>query len=105
MHTPGHQCDTQLASVKGEAKVSMGANKPTQVEDCYYKKEEYDALTLDQKKVLHEKRGKCSHKKGAKDSALPSNLKPKTKASSKMMLSKHSIHAIATAVVEHCLLW
>ena len=101
MHTPGHQCDAQLASFIGEAKVSMGVNKPTQVQDCYYKKEEYDALKLDQKKVLHEKHEKCSHKKGAKDSTLPSNLKPKANASSKMILSKCSIHAIATAVVEH----
>ena len=100
-HTPGHQQDAQLVSFKGEMKASMGVNKPTQVEDHYYKKEEYDALTLEQKKVLHEKHANCSHKKGAKDSALPSNLKPKTKASAKMMLSNHLIHAIATAVVEH----
>ena len=73
MHTPGHQQDTQLVSFKGETKASMGVNKLTQVEDCYYKKEEYDALTLDQKKALHEKCGNCSHRKGAKDSALPSN--------------------------------
>ena len=79
----------------------MGVNKLTQVEDCYYKKEEYDALTLDQRKALHEKCGNCSHKRSAKDSALPSNLKPKTKASAKTMLSTHSIHAIATAVAEH----
>ena len=61
-HTPGHQHNTQLASFKGEAKVSMGVNKWTQVEDHYYKKEENDALTPDQKKVLHEKREKCGHK-------------------------------------------
>ena len=63
MHTPGHQHDTQLASFKGEAKVSMGANKLTQVEDCYYKKEEYDALTPDQNKALHKKHGKRGHKR------------------------------------------
>ena len=40
-------------------------------------------------------------KKGAKDRTLPSNLKPKAKASAKMMLSKCLIHAIATAVAEH----
>ena len=79
-----------------------GVNKPKQVEDHYYKKEEYDALTPDQKKVLHERHEKCGHKKGAKDSTLPSNLKPKAKASAKMMLSKCLIHAIATAVAEHC---
>ena len=59
-------------------------------------------MTLEQKKALHEKRGNCSHKKGAKDSALLFNSKPKTKASAKMTLSKHLIHAIATGVVEHC---
>ena len=80
----------------------MGVNKQTQVEDHYYKKEEYDTLTPDQKEALHEKHGNCSHKRDAKDSALPSNLKPKAKASAEMMLFKHSIHAIATAVLEHC---
>ena len=79
----------------------MGINKLTQVEDHYYKKEEYDALTPDQKKVLHQKHGNCGHKKGAKDSALPSNSKPKTKDPAKTMLSKNSIHAIATTVAEH----
>ena len=79
----------------------MDINKLTHVEDHYYKKEEYDVLTLEQKKVLHEKCGNHGHKKGAKDSALPFNLKPKSKASAKMMLPMHSIHAIATAVVEH----
>ena len=43
----------------------MGMNKLTQVEDHYCKKEVYDALTPEQKKVLHEKCGNCSHKKGA----------------------------------------
>ena len=86
---------------EGEAKVSMGVNKLTQVEERYYKKEKYDALKPDQKKALHKKCGNCSHKRGAKDCALPSNLKPKAKASAKMMLSKHLIHAIASAVVEH----
>ena len=100
-HIPGHQRDAQLVSFRGETKASMDINKLTQVEDHYYKKEEYYVLTLEQKKVLHEKCGNHSHKKGAKDSALPFNLKPKTKASAKMMLSMHSIHAIATAVVEH----
>ena len=37
-HTPGHQCDAQLASIKGEA-ISMGINKLTHIEDHYYKKE------------------------------------------------------------------
>ena len=63
MHTPGHQRDAQLASFKGETIASMGVNKTAQVEDHYYKKEKYDALTLDQKKVLHEKCGNCSHKR------------------------------------------
>ena len=99
MHTPGHQRDSQLS--KSETKSPTGVNKPTQVEDYYYKKEEYDALTLEQKKALHEKHGNCSHKKGAKDSALLFNSNPKTKASAKMMRSKHSIHAIAAAVMEH----
>ena len=80
----------------------MAVNKLTQVEDCYYKKEEYDALTLDQKKVLHEKHGNHGHKRDAKDSTLPSNLKPKTKASAKTMLSNHLIHTISTAVAQHC---
>ena len=100
-HTPVHQRDTQLVSSKGETKASTGINKSTQAEDCHYKKEEYDALTLDQKKALHKKHGNCSHKSGAKDIALPSNLKPKTKASAKTMLSKHLIHAITTAVADH----
>ena len=59
-------------------------------------------LTLDQKKALHKKRQNCSYKRGTNNSALPSNLKPKIKPCAKMRLSKRSIHAIATAVVEHC---
>ena len=61
----------------------------------------YDALTLEQKKALHEKHRNRSHKNGAKDSTLPFNSKPKTKASAKTMISKCSIHGIATAVAGH----
>ena len=100
MHTTGHQGDAQLVSFKGEAEVSVGINKLTHIEDCYYKKEEYDALTPDEKKALHEKHGKHGHKRGAKDSTRLSNLKPKAKASAKMMLSKHSISCHC-----HCCLW
>ena len=78
-----------------------GINKLTQVEERYYKKEEYDALTQDEKKTLHEKHGKHGHKKSAKDRALPSKFKPKAKVSAKTKLSKHLINAIASAVVEH----
>ena len=59
-------------------------------------------LTLDQKKALHKKHQNCGNKRGTNNRALPSNLKPKTKACAKMRLSMRSIHANATAVVEHC---
>ena len=58
-------------------------------------------MTPEQKKALHKKHGNHGHRKGAKDSTLQFNSKPKTKASAKIMLSKDSIHAIATAVAEH----
>ena len=51
-----------------ELKTSGGKRKMDTVEDRYYTKDEYNALTTDQKKDLASKRLKRGHKPGAKDS-------------------------------------
>ena len=76
--------------------------KPAQVEDQYYKKHEYDALSPEQKKILHERHEKQGHKRGAKDSTFSTveNHKPKGKPAVKTTLSMHSIQAITSAIVK-----
>jgi hypothetical protein len=49
------------------------------VEDRYYTKAEYDALSADDKKELASKRLKRGHKPGAKDSKLSKGAKTKSK--------------------------
>ena len=53
-----------------EVKMSAGGykRKSEAVEDRYYTKAEYDALSADAKRELAAKRLKCGHKPGAKDS-------------------------------------
>jgi hypothetical protein len=51
-----------------ELKTSGGKLKSEAIEDCYYTKEEYAALSPEQKKELASKRLKRGHKTGAKDS-------------------------------------
>ncbi len=53
-----------------ELKTSAAGSKRKAVEDCYYTKAEYDALSADAKKELAAKRLKRGHKPGAKDSKI-----------------------------------
>jgi hypothetical protein len=62
-----------------ELKVS-GKRKADAVEDRYYIKEKYKALSADQKKVLASKRIKRGHRPGAKDSKVTKNAGKKGKA-------------------------
>ena len=52
------------------------------MEDRYYTKAEYDALSADDKKELAAKRLKRGHKPGAKDSKLSKGTKTKSKSKS-----------------------
>jgi hypothetical protein len=61
-----------------ELKVS-GKRKSDAVEDRYYTKEEYEALSADQKKVLASKRTKRGHRPGAKDTNLRKTLARKAR--------------------------
>lgn len=53
-----------------ELKTSGGKRKSEAIEDRYYTKEEYAALSPEQKKELASKRLKRGHKPGAKDSKV-----------------------------------
>ena len=87
MHTPGHQQGAQLAYFKGETKASMGINKLAQVEDCYYKKEEYDALTPEQRKCFTKYVGTIVIKRVPRivPSCLIQNQRPR------LLLKRHSL--------------
>lgn len=56
-----------------ELKTAGGKRKAGAIEDRYYTKDEYAALSADQKKELASKRLKQGHKPGAKDSKVRSN--------------------------------
>lgn len=64
-----------------EVKTSAGKRKSDAVEDRYYTKSEYDALSAEAKKELAAKRLKRGHKPGAKDSRTAKGTKTKTKHS------------------------
>ena len=51
-----------------EVKTSAGKRKSEAVDDCYYTKSEYDALSREAKRELATKRLKGGHKPDAKDS-------------------------------------
>ena len=74
------------------AAVHQGSNDhdaDLSVEDCYYKKSEYDQLTGAQKKGLKLKREKRSHKPGQKNSFSTKGGKVGgNKGKSKLQLSK-----------------
>jgi len=65
-----------------QVKTNAGKRKSVAVEDRYYTKAEYAALSADEKKELASKRLKRGHKPGAKDStvAKPKKAKGKTNA-------------------------
>ena len=63
-----------------EAKTSAGKRKSTAVEDRYFTKSEYNALTAEAKRESARKRLKRGHKPGAKDSRTAEG--PKTKQDS-----------------------
>ena len=71
------------------SELKTGKHKFEQVEYRYYTKEEYAALTLDQKKELASKRTKRGHKPGEKDSKV---VKTKSKT------TKDVIHKIKKVV-------
>ncbi|KAI2499703.1 hypothetical protein MHU86_14784 [Fragilaria crotonensis] len=58
---------------------SGGKRKSDSIEDRYYTKAEYDALSADNKKELAAKRLKCGHKPGARDSKVSKGTKSKGK--------------------------
>jgi hypothetical protein len=63
-----------------EIKTSSGGKRKSEaVEDRYYTKAEYDALSAEAKKELAAKRAKRGHKPGAKDSKTSKGTKPKGK--------------------------
>ena len=61
------------------SELKTGKRKFEKVEDRYYTKEEYAALTPDQKKELASKRTKRGHKPGDKDSKVIKKAKPNPK--------------------------
>jgi hypothetical protein len=62
-----------------ELKTSGGRRKNDAIEDHYYTKSEYDALSPDAKRELAAKRLKRGHKPGARDSKTSKGLKSKGK--------------------------
>jgi hypothetical protein len=69
------------------SEIKTGKRKFEKVEDRYYTKEEYAALTPDQKKELASKRTKRGHKPGDKDSKVIKKAKPNPKPNDRDVIS------------------
>jgi len=68
-----------------ELKTSGGRRKNDAIEDHYYTKSEYDALSPDAKRELAAKRLKRGHKPGARDSKTSKGLKSKGKTNANVI--------------------